>query len=99
MPADTSPRSLGDQCRERTFPLWTRMIAIGSKVYELKTWMVLELMAAKHWPPLEKRHSRQALMGNSLTGRMSSIRRFMSRSLSDWPTRMWRPEGWNATEN
>ena len=60
--------------------------------------MVFPLTAAKLCPPVEKRHSRHALIANSLYGRMSSISRFISRSLSEKPARTCSPDGWNEIE-
>ena len=49
-------------------------------------------------PPVEKRHSRHILMANSLYWRMSSMRRFMRRSLSEKPASTCSPLGWKEIE-
>ena len=59
---------------------------------------MLPLTAANQWPPVEKRHSGHPLIANSLYGRMSSISRFISRSLSLKPHSTWSPDGWKAIE-
>lgn len=48
-------------------------------------------------PSITPTTSRHPRIVNSLNGRMSSMRRFISRSLSLKPTRMNSPDGWRAT--
>lgn len=98
IPQLTRCESSGDHAMERTLLLWPRKLPMLSHVLVEYTCTVFPFTAANRWPPCEKRHSLHARMASSLYGRMSSISRFISRSLSEKPTRTERPDGWKASE-
>ena len=76
---------------ELTLPLWPLKFPIFSQVYVENIWTTLLCTAAKYCPPLLNVHSWQLFIPISLASRISSIKRFINRNLSENPTNICSP--------